>query len=330
MRRVRGIPAGLVALAALYAIAAAGPLLAPYDPEAQHREHAFAAPTAIHVRDGQGRWHRPFVAGRGGEGRVPIEMWVTRVEEGLSGLPERHTSLLGVAAPAHLFLLGTDRFGRDRWSRLLVGARTSLGAGALAASLSIGLGVLLGGLAGAWGGWIDRVLVHVADVFMAVPWLYLLLAIRAAMPLDLPPTRTFFVLAVLIGCIGWARPARLVRAMVLSGKTRGYVDAARGCGGTEWHVLRRHLLPPAFALMATQAAILAPQFTLAEMTLSFFGLGPGAPVASWGTLLGDVARDHLLEPSWYAAAPAVVVVAVFIVYHWAADAVASSQRRATA
>lgn len=323
---VSRLPPSLMALVTLYAVVAVAPLLTPYDPDAQHRAWSFAPPTRMHVVDAQGRWRRPFVYAEPTDPRAPltatpIRFLTTSVTSGLNGQLERRTRLFGVDPPAHIFLLGTDRYGRDQWSRLLVGARTSLGAGLLAASLSIGLGALLGGVAGASRGWVDRVIMRAIDLFIAVPWLYLLLAVRAALPIDMPPARAFGLLAMVIGIAGWARPALLIRSVVLSARERGYVVAARGCGASEWYVLRRHILPQAMGVMLTQGAILAPQFTLAEMTLSFFGLGLAAPLASWGTLLADVSRDHLLQPSWYAAAPVVAVVAVFVLYQSAADAV---------
>lgn len=321
----RRLPGPVAALAVLYAVAAVAPAAAPYDADEQHRDAPFASPSRVHVIDADGRWHlRPFVDADGPDGAsaaaVPLRFWLATTAEGLNGLPVTRTRLIGVDPPARLFLLGTDRFGRDRLSRLLAGARTSIFAGLVAASLSIGLGVLLGGLSGAAGGWIDASVMHAVDVFAAVPWLYLLLGVRAALPLEMAPLRAFGLLVCVIGVAGWARPARLVRGVVLSARERGYVEAARACGAGRWHVLWRHLLPQALAVAATQAAILAPQFTLAEMTLSFFGLGLAEPLASWGTLLADLSREHVLRPSWYAAAPLVAVVMVFVAYYRAADA----------
>jgi peptide/nickel transport system permease protein len=326
-------PAGIIALAALYVLAALAPALAPYDPDEQHRTMSLVPPTPLHFVDGERGWPvRPFVLvdppseGSGERNLRPppvatVHFWIARTNDGPNGVPDTHTRIFGVHPPAHLFLLGTDRYGRDQFSRLLAGARVSLGAGLLAASLSMILGLLLGGIAGLAGGWTDRVLMRGVELFLAVPWLYLLLAVRAALPLDMAPSRAFFVLVGVIGVAGWARPARLVRGMVLSGRERGYVEAARVCGASEWYVLWRHILPQTLAIVVTQATLLAPQFALAEMTLSFFGLGLSEPLASWGNLLADLTRDHLLEPSWYAAAPVAAVVAVFIVHQWAADAV---------
>lgn len=325
------LPSSVVALLVLYAIVLAAPLFAPYDPDAQHREAPFAPPTRVHVLT-PGRWlpTRPYVVADGAPTATPIRFFVTTTSPGLNGTLARQTRLVGVEAPARLFLLGTDRYGRDRLSRLLIGARISLGGGVLAASLAAGLGLLIGGFAGARGGLTDRVVMRVAELFLAIPWLYLLIALRAALPLDLAPAHTLLILAVVIGVAGWARPATLVRSVVLGGRTRPYVEAARSLGASEWFVLRRHILPQALIVVVTQVAMLAPQFTLAEMTLSFFGLGVGEPQASWGTLLADVSRDHVLQPSWYAATPVVAVIAVFVLYQRAADAVIARSAQVSA
>lgn len=269
----------LVILLVVYALALAAPVLAPHDPEEQHREVPFAAPT-------------------------------------VSG--------------SHVFLLGTDRYGRDRLSRLMVGSRISLGGGLLAAGLATSLGLLLGGVAGARGGLVDRAIVRTAQLFIAVPWLYLLLAVRSALPLDLPSSRVLLIVAGAIGLAGWARPALLVRGVVLGGRHRGYVEAARSCGASEWFILRRHTLPQAAVVAMTHAAMLAPQFTLAEMTLSFFGLGVSEPLASWGTLLAELSRDHLLQPTWYAATPLLAVIVVFVLYQRVADVAIARASQVTA
>lgn len=332
----------LAILCTLYVVVSVAPLLAPYDPEVQHRDAPLAPPTSIHVFvDHTWTLTRPYVrsdAGletpigtvRGASSRFPIRLWATVESEGLNGLRVRRTHLFGVDEPGRLFLLGTDRHGRDRFSRLLTGARVSLGGGLLAAALAVALGLLLGGFAGARGGVADRSMMRAAEVFLAVPWLYLLLAIRAALPLDLSPSRALLALGVTIGLAGWARPAMLVRGVVLGGRSRVYVEAARSLGASEWFVFRRHVLPQASHVAVTQAAILAPQFTLAEMTLSFFGLGVTEPAASWGTLLAEISREHLLQPTWYALAPLVAVVAVFVLYQRVADTLTLSASSVTA
>lgn len=275
----------LVVLCGLLLVAAVGPALAPYDPAAQYREHANAGPTEIRWRDADGRRRWTPLACTA-DVCTPVRLVPRVVTKGLNERTESRVRLVAADSPGHLFLLGTDRLGRDRLSRLLHGAQLSLGAGMAAAALSLAIGALLGGLAGAAGRWLDGAIMSLADLFLAVPWLYLLLAMRAALPLEMPPARTFALMVAVIGIAGWARPARLVRGVVASGRARSYVEAARSCGARPWYVLRRHLLPQALRVIVAQGAILAPQFALAEMTLTFFGVGLSEPFAQFGRTAG--------------------------------------------
>jgi len=155
---------------------------------------------------------------------------------------------------------------------------------------------------------------RVAELFVALPWLYLLFALRAFLPLAVSPVQAFFLIITVIGAVGWARPARLVRGVVLSAKERDFVRAARGFGATDGYLLRRHILPETSGVILTQAAILVPQFVLAEMTLSFLGLGVPEPVPSWGSLLGSLQQYSVLVSSWWMYAPALAIVPFFLVY----------------
>jgi peptide/nickel transport system permease protein len=154
-----------------------------------------------------------------------------------------------------------------------------------------------------------------ADLFMAIPWLYLLFAVRAALPLHLDTRATFLLLVAVLGVVGWARPARLIRGIVLSARERTYVTAARGFGARSPYLLRRHVLPQAFGVVRTQAGLLVPQYILAEVTLSFLGLGVGEPTPSWGAMLGTLQQYSVLTSYWWMFTPAVALVAVAVSYH---------------
>ena len=193
-------------------------------------------------------------------------------------------------------------------------------AGLLAAGLSLGLGLLLGAVAGFYGGWLDEILMRGAELFLALPWLYLLFAVRAFLPLHITPAQAFLLLITVIGLIGWARPARLIRGVVLSAKERDYVLAARGFGASDFYLLRRHILPQTFGVVLTQAALLIPQYILAEVTLSFLGLGVGEPVPSWGNMLGALQQYHVLASYWWMFIPGLVLIPVFLGYYTLANA----------
>ena len=309
----------LLALAGIYVTAICAGFFAPYDPSTQSRDLAFVPPTGLHWVDMSGTIYlRPFVY-QGGRA-YPVRFFVRgapyRIGRFVPG--ERH--LLGVDEPAMLFLLGTDGFGRDQLSRLLYGAQISLFAGPLGAALSVAIGLVLGGLAGFFGGWVDTVIMRAGELFLAVPWFYLLFAVRMALPLRIEPQDAFVMILAIVAVVGWARPARLIRGMVLSGTTRDYVVAARALGASDLHVLRRHVLPQAFGVALTQAALLAPQYILAEATLSFFGLGVGEPVPSWGNMLAVLQRYDVLSSYWWMFLPGGALLAVFLLYYLVADA----------
>src|SRR5437899_10450969 len=157
----------------------------------------------------------------------------------LLGLLPCRLHLFG-AAGARICLLGSDGYGRDQLSRILYGGQVSLLAGLLGAGITLSIGLGIGAVAGYYGGWRDDVLMRLAELFLALPWLYLLFALRAFLPLAVSPLGAFFLIIAVIGAVGWARPARLVRGVVLSAKERDFVRAARGFGASPAYLLRRH------------------------------------------------------------------------------------------
>jgi peptide/nickel transport system permease protein len=309
--------------------ALAAGFLSPYAPGEQNRATPFAPPTRLRFFDAAGRFHwRPFVyalderaadAGRYEEDRTrafPVRFLVR------AGVPAR-LRLFGVDAPARVFLLGTDGLGRDQLSRLLHGARVSLAAGLLATTVALSLGWLLGVAAGFYGRSLDFAVMRAVELFLALPWLYLLFAIRAALPLHVPPARAFLVIVLVIGFADWARPARLFRGIVLSARERGYVMAARGFGASDAFVIRRHIAPETLGVAATQAALMVPQYVLAEVTLSFLGLGVGDAAPSWGNMLSALQQYHVLVSYWWMWAPGLALVPVFLAWSTLAEAVAA-------
>ncbi len=319
---------GVVHLAALLA-----GFLAPHDPSVQDRAFPFAPPTSIRWVDETGQFHlRPFVYALSEDpDRVatyaidpsqihPLRFAVWQpVDDGQRR--EARFSLFAVAAPGRLFLLGTDALGRDVFSRLLFGARISLAIGLLAALISLGLGTLLGVLSGYYGGWLDSAIMRLSELFLALPWLYLLFAVRAALPLRLDPSIALVSLVVVIGLVDWARPARLARGLASVARQQDFVLAARGFGATDFYVITRHVLPQVSAVALTQAALLIPQYVLAEVTLTYLGLGAGEPLVSWGSSLASFQQYHVLSTYWWMWAPAVALFVVFLGYYALAEAI---------
>jgi peptide/nickel transport system permease protein len=302
---------------------------APYPFAAQQRDFAFVPPTRVHWVDHRGDFHlRPFAYQSGAEGdrEYPIHFFVRGYPYRFAGLFAADRHLFGVEAPGVLFLLGTDGFGRDQFSRLLAGSRISLTAGWLATILSLALGTALGSVAGFYGGWIDDLLMRIGEASLSLPWLYLLLAGRAFLPLDVPSPTDYFMLLAVVGVLGWARPARLVRGLVLSLRERGYVMAARAFGATGGYLLRVHILPDAISVLVTQAALLVPHYILAEVTLSFLGLGIDEPSPSWGNLLAGVQHYNVLALYWWMLLPALAPAAVSLCCFTIGDALLGRRR----
>lgn len=307
--------------------------VAPYSFAAQDRRFPFAPPTRLHFYDDGGKFHlRPFVYGLqddptrfGGyitdtSQEFPLRFFPSGAPYKLAGIFFLRVHLFGVEEPGRIFLMGTDAFGRDQFTRFLYGGQISLLAGLIAAGLAVFLGIVVGGIAGYYGGWIDNLLMRGGELFLALPWLYLLFAVRAALPLQITDAQVFLLLVAVMGLIGWARPARLIRGVVLSAKERNFVLAARGFGASDGYLLRRHVLPQAGGVVLTQTALLIPQYILAEVTLTFLGLGVGEPMPSWGSLLASLQHYYVLSSYWWMFLPALLLMPLFLAYYMAADA----------
>ena len=328
MRQTPALTRPLVSLAVVHFVVLMAGFFAPYDPSTQDRAAPNCPPTRVHWVSAEGRlrW-RPFVYALGipaGEDQsypedprtpYPIQFLTRAIPYRMLGALTSDHHLLGVAAPAHIYLMGTDNYGRDVFSRLLYGGQVSLFAGLLATVLTLTLGLLLGTLAGFYGGWTDAVIMRGSELFLALPWLYLLFALRAFLPLHAGPEQTFLLVIAVIGVSGWARSARLIRGVVLSAKERSHILAARGFGASDFYLIRRHLLPETRSIVLTQAALLIPQYILAEVTLSFLGLGLSEPVPSWGTMLATLQQYHVLLSDWWMFFPGLVLVLVFLSYY---------------
>jgi peptide/nickel transport system permease protein len=330
---------GLAVLAVLHLTLLFPGFVAPYDPTEQDRAMSFASPTAVHLRDQNGSWHmRPFIyavaANQDGSYTEDTrQKYFFRAFP--SGAPYRLFGLFNCTV--HLFgvdgrramLMGTDRYGRDQFSRLIYGGQVSLFAGLLAALLSLFLGAFVGTVSGFYGRWIDDGLMRLGELFLALPWLYLLFAVRAFLPLSVPPASTFFLVVLIIGLVGWVRPARLVRGVVLSAKEQKYVLAARGFGASDLYLLRRHIMPHTYSVLLTQATLLVPQFVLAEVTLSFLGLGVAEPIPSWGNMLSSLQQYHVMISYWWMFLPGIALGVLFLNYFTVADALQTKVQSAS-
>lgn len=311
-------------LAVLLVVLAFGAeFLSPNPPDAQNLERFYAPPTRIHFVDREGRFHfRPFIyryertdlLNVTYEERTdtrPLEFLVKGHRYKLLGWTiDRH--LIGVAGGGVFYPLGTDGLGRDVLARVMAGARTSLAVLLLGVCVYALLGVTIGMLAGMLGGWIDSVLMRFSEFMMALPALYLILALRALLPLRLPYWQTLLLTVGTIAAVTWPPMARGVRGLILQLRSASYVEAARSLGSTRADIFRRHMLPALGPFVFTQAALATPTFVLGEVMLSFLGAGSLGTDESWGSMLHSARDLRVVTDFWWNLAPLAFVFATLL------------------
>jgi peptide/nickel transport system permease protein len=306
---------GIVLLAAITLVTLAAPVLAPNDPATQFRALVHAPPMPVRFVDTEGRWRGPFFYPLRSVDRLSS----TFVEERETPVPLRFWQEGRLLAPAadsaHRWLpLGGDRLGRDVAARLLTGARRSLGVAIAASTGALALGLLAGLVAGYAGGFVDDLLMRLAELVLVLPVLYVVLAARTALPDTLDAFTIALLVTTVLAALGWPVIARGVRAIVAREAALEYAMAARALGASRTRLVVRHLAPATLGFLRTQALQLLPAAILAETTLSFAGLGfpPGEP--SWGTLLIEASdiRTFADSPWLLSAALAVVLVVLSV------------------
>lgn len=278
---------------------------APYSKKLES-EFIEANPTGFHWKDAEGNFSlRPFVYGL--EKKVdtatrkrtfevdttikyPIYFFVKGEEVKILGFIPTRIHLFGTdpADPdAKVFIMGTDKLGRDLFSRILYGGRISMFIGLFSVSVFLALGVSLGAISGYYGGATDVVIMRITEFLSAFPQEPLFLALGAAVPITWPSTRVFFMITILLAIVQWGGLARQVRGLVLSGREEQYVLAAQSMGASDRRIISKHLIPATMSHVIVIATLKIPGMILLETALSYFGLGLVPPTVSWGTLLQD-------------------------------------------
>jgi peptide/nickel transport system permease protein len=241
---------------------------------------------------------------------APVE-WLARGEPyRWLGLVPASTRLFTVRGSGSVFLLGSDEFGRDWYSQLCHGASVSLLLAPAAAMFSLILAMAFGAWAGYRGGVVDSLVMRASELFVVLPWFYVLVALRAALPLTMNGPATLLTMFALLGVLGCAAPARLFRGLVLTIRTREFVVAAQSSGASGMHIFRSHVLPQLLPTAWTQFLLTLPAFIIAEVTLSFLGLGVADPMPTWGSMLVPLQQYVVLTSYPWMFAPAVAIVAV--------------------
>ncbi len=307
--------------------------LAPYGLTTRNIDHILAPPQGIHLFH-DGKFIGPFTYGL--DYRLDMET-LTRV---YTPNPQRIEKLrffcrgdsyrfwgmvdgsLHFVCPSEtgtLFLLGTDRLGRDILSRILYGARISLTVGLIGISISLFLGLLLGGIAGYYGGKVDSVIQRVIEMLRSFPELPLWMTLSAALPVDWSPLVIYFGITVILGLLDWTGLARAVRSKLLALREEDFCTAAELMGASPSRVIRRHLLPNFLSHIIASATLSIPGMILGETALSFLGLGLRAPITSWGVLLAEAQNINAVVLYPWLLFPVVPVVLVVLAFNFLGD-----------
>ena len=324
--------AGGVLLAIFYTLALLAPFIAPYSQEEMDRQRFFHPPHRLHWVD-RGRFHLlPFIyptrledpgnlTYREDRSRiVPVRFFVRGAPYRLLGLIPSRRHWIGVDPPDRLFLLGADSFGRDVFSRLLFGAQISLTVGLVGIVISFTIGLLLGGISGYFGGWIDTIIMRTTELLLSIPGLYLIIALRGIFPTDLPSQQVYLAIVAILSFIAWAGLARIVRGMVLSIRQADYVAAAEALGMSRLRIIWRHILPNTMSFVIVAATISTPVYILGEVVLSFLGVGVQEPAASWGNMLNQARTLRVLSSfPWLLYVPGAAIFLTVMAFNLLGD-----------
>ena len=334
-RRNRMAVFGGCFLICMYLVALFAGFLAPYGVRTTHDEYASASPHIPRFFDDAGNFHpRPFVYGLdpsidpqtfrkiytpNPEAIYPIRFFARGIPYKFLGLFEMEYHLFTVDEPGKVFLLGTDRQGRDLFSRILFGSQVSLTVGLIGVLLSLVIGTILGVASGYFGGAFDSIVQRGVEVLLAFPQIPLWLALASLVPPTWSSVQVFFGISVVLSLVNWGGLARQVRGMVFALREEDYVVAARYTNCNNWRIITRHLLPNTLSHVLVIATLAIPSMILGETALSFLGLGIRAPMTSWGLLLNEAQHVRVLLQQPWLLTPAIFVVATIISFNFLGD-----------
>ncbi|MEW6680253.1 MAG: ABC transporter permease [bacterium] len=227
--------------------------------------------------------------------------------------------LFGVEEPAMLYLLGSDWNGRDILSRLIYGARISLSIGIIGVLISFSLGLLIGGISGYFGGWIDTAIMRTVELIMSFPAFYLLLSLRAIFPLDLPSYQVYIMIVVILSFIEWGGIARIIRGMVLSIREKEFILAEKALGASSLRIILSHILPNTLSYAIVAAGLSIPSYILSESALSMIGLGINEPWPSWGNMLSRAMDYSVLSSCFWILSPGFLIFVSVLSFNLLSD-----------
>jgi peptide/nickel transport system permease protein len=324
---------GGVIMLTLYTAAIFADFVTPYLPEQRFPDLTYHPPSAIRVFD-QGRPRLPFlyqtIAVRDPSTlglsyttdksiTIPVRFLARGEPHKVLGLIPTDRHLFSVDAPNGIFLLGTDKLGRDVFSRTIYAARLSLSVGLIGVALSFLIGITLGGVSGYFGGAVDTIIQRVIEFLISIPTIPLWIALSAALPRDWSVVQVYFGIVIILSLVGWGGLARVVRSKLLELRELDYVLAARVAGVSEADIIRVHLLPNFASYLIVSLTLDIPGVILGETALSFLGLGLRAPAVSWGVLLQDAQNIHSIALYWWTVVPALFVVVTVLAFNFLGD-----------
>jgi peptide/nickel transport system permease protein len=287
--------------------------------------------TRIHFFDEQGKFGWPFVYGITPTPsqhatyqydltkKHPIRFFVRGADYHILWIIRSNVHLFGVDAPGRIFLFGSDYLGQDIFSRILYGAQVSLSIGILGIIISTIIGMMVGGIAGYFGGVTDFLLMRTVEVLLALPSLYFILIMRQMFGVGLSSTQIYLIIVIILAFIGWATEARVIRGMVLSLKEQEYVIAARALGFSNSRIIIRHILPNTLSFVIVTATLSVPYYILGEVALSFLGVGIQEPEASWGNMLSAAQNNQYLNNYPWMLIPGIFIFIAVMAWNFLGD-----------
>lgn len=308
-------------------------MIAPYALHTRHTEYIYAPPQSVHVIH-EGEFVGPFVYPLSyklnfetlkreyTEDRTttqPIRFFCLGDPYEFWGLINASFHFVCPDKEGSMFLMGTDRLGRDMLSRLIYGARISLTVGLLGIIISFTLGITIGGMAGYFGGWVDASVQRVIEILKSLPELPLWMALSAALPANWSPILIYLGITIILGLLDWPGLARAVRSKLLALREEDYAVAARLMGSTPTHIISRHLLPNFMSHLIASATLSVPSMILGETALSFLGLGLRPPITSWGVLLSEAQNIEAVALYPWLMVPMLPVVIVVLAFNFLGD-----------